>query len=163
MYDFINRVNNRYNDTRDPNHFEKKAVLLAPLGLVEDEIKNLKLNNPCKYLLKELKNNVERELQFFDNRNRLSEIFLDNNFVDFLAEEYSDAGFNGYISNVDNPSRFHCGFFNREVCLFKPLDFISHICEISVENVKIIVGEPNYAKHFTILRNALLIKKCFGK
>jgi len=41
-----------------------------------------------------------------------------------LNDIYARYGFDGYFSPVAVPSRFHCGWFNDEVALFRPQSVI---------------------------------------
>jgi hypothetical protein len=118
---YINILNSIYTGTKYDGVDDRKIEASIPIGLPDYEtqynyllLNKIKLENATKWILQH-----EVAVKFVKNRHRYSTFERDKKFVDTLKLIYGNIC-NGYISKLKWPSKFHDGFFNRELCLFNP-------------------------------------------
>lgn len=101
-----------------------KSSVMSTLGLPNtDEIIRVFGKPTCKYDDVDMVNMIEVNRQYFAHE-RWSKEKDDRLLMGELDDIYSKYGFDGYFSPVAVPSRFHCGWFNDEVALFRPKSVI---------------------------------------
>jgi hypothetical protein len=107
---------------------ERKIEACIPLGLPDFEaqlsyfLKNrIKIEQPHNW--NRNKERYELYSKFFLNRHRYSTYERDADLARILYRFYSHI-FNGYATRMMWPSKFHDGLFNREICLFDPMQHL---------------------------------------
>jgi hypothetical protein len=118
---YLNILNLIFKGTNYDGVDAKKIEASIPIGLPDYETqyaylysKGIKLEIPTNWSLEH-----ERAVRFLLNRHRYSTFERDKSFVTILKSIYGN-NCDGYISKIKWASKFHDGFFNREVCLFNP-------------------------------------------
>jgi hypothetical protein len=66
----------------------------------------------------------EMDSKFFKSRHRYSSYNRDRELVSALRSLYGNIC-DGYIANIHWPSKFHDGYFNKELCIFNPLSRVT--------------------------------------
>jgi hypothetical protein len=120
---YLNILNLIYTGTNFDGVDNRKIEASIPIGLPDFETqyrylisKNILIQNVTKWT-------TEHEIanKFLFNLHRYSTFEKDKLFVKTLKYIYGNQC-NGYISKLKWPSRLHDGFFNREICLFNPMN-----------------------------------------
>jgi hypothetical protein len=111
----------------EPTSFERKMNLLVPIGLPNEQAQQTFLSSRG-VRVRQLSSSALRDVAFFYNHHRFSQMDLDSRLVQFLNRLFSQFDFDGYIAPCVWPSKYHVQF-SDEVCLFKLRDTacLSHV------------------------------------
>jgi hypothetical protein len=132
---FMDFLNDYYRD--EIQAYNKKMVLLSPIGLPDEESQTLYLKdrgfNPVNI---QCKKDICRDVAFFYNHHRFSEMSMDANFVLFLKQIHKQYNFDGYIAPCIWPSKYHIKF-SDEICLFdlKETNALNYVNVIKNESI----------------------------
>jgi hypothetical protein len=125
---YLNILNLIYTGIKYDGVDDRKIEASIPIGLPDYDTqynylfsKGVELKNTPNWLLEH-----DRAVKFLLNRHRYSIFERDKLLVKTLILIYGNKC-DGYISQIKWPSKFHDGFFNKEICLFNPTsDLLKH-------------------------------------
>ena len=101
-------------------------LILSAIGLPDSQsVINIHGTPKCRYTPPFSLNNIIDNVAYFHNKERNSIKSVDLQLANELYSIYGQHGFDGYIAPFATPTRFECGWFNQECCLFNPSQCIN--------------------------------------
>lgn len=125
--DYTTKLNKLFTGKNMNGVDDRKFDALIPFGLpsYDIQITYLKMNKVKLPELKDWGTRHELAVACIDNKHRYSAYHRDKIIADLLRRLYSN--YDGYMTNIMWPSKLHDGFFNKEVCVFNPIDCLKQI------------------------------------
>ena len=118
--DYMSKINKIFPGTKYNGIDDRKFQALIPFGLPSYgfqqyyiKLNKIKINEPKSWSGKH-----DIAVDFIGNKHRYSTYERDKYLVTILSSMYDN--FDGYMTNIMWPSKWHDGFFNREICIFNP-------------------------------------------
>jgi hypothetical protein len=127
---FMDMLNLKYmSNNREKGHYDvpdRVKWIMSTLGLPDNETMIGEFGQPtCKYEGIDTLDKIKKTAPYYGKGERNSIRDLDREMANELYDIYGRYGFDGYIAPYATPTRFECGWFNDEVCVFNPISVLS--------------------------------------